>query len=143
MLKERLRYLRNLHGFTQKQVAEALNIERSTYTYYETGKTHPDLNAIVKIAKIYSVTLDYLLVGDNAKSRISSPDPEYHTAAFDLPCDTDFMNLNSQERSLIMLFRLLDNDQKDSLLEKAKTMSTETPEASSGFVSEKKSTEYK
>ena len=66
MLKERLRYLRNLHGFTQKQVADALNIERSTYTYYETGKTHPDLNAIVKIAKIYSVTLDYLLVGDNS-----------------------------------------------------------------------------
>lgn len=120
MLKERLRYLRNLHGFTQKQVADALNIERSTYTYYETGKTHPDLNAIVKIARIYNVTLDYLLVGDNARPRISAPDPEYQSHAFDLPCDTDFMNLNSQERNLIMLFRLLEDDMKEMILEKAK-----------------------
>lgn len=120
MLKERLRYLRNLHGFTQKQVADALNIERSTYTYYETGKTHPDLNAIVKIAKIYNVTLDYLLVGDNARPRIASPDPAYQSHAFDLPCDTDFMNLNSQEKNLIMLYRLLDDDMKEMITEKAK-----------------------
>lgn len=120
MLKERLRYLRNLHGFTQKQVADALNIERSTYTYYETGKTHPDLNAIVKIARIYNVTLDYLLVGDNARPRIAAPDPEYQSHAFDLPCDTDFMNLNSQEKNLIMLFRLLDDDMKEMIMQKAK-----------------------
>lgn len=120
MLKERLRYLRNLHGFTQKQVADALNIERSTYTYYETGKTHPDLNAIVKIARIYNVTLDYLLVGDNARPRIAAPDPEYQSHAFDLPCDTDFMNLDSQEKNLIMLFRLLEDDMKEAIMEKAK-----------------------
>lgn len=120
MLKERLRYLRNLHGFTQKQVADALNIERSTYTYYETGKTHPDLNAIVKIARIYNVTLDYLLVGDNARPRIAAPDPEYQSHAFDLPCDTDFMNLDSQEKNLIMLFRLLEDDMKEAIMETAK-----------------------
>lgn len=120
MLKERLRYLRNLHGFTQKQVADALNIERSTYTYYETGKTHPDLNAIVKIARIYNVTLDYLLVGDNARPRIAAPDPEYQSHAFDLPCDTDFMNLDSQEKNLIMLFRLLEDDMKEAIMEKTK-----------------------
>ena len=40
MLNERLRSLRLSMGLTQMQVAEALNIDRSTYTYYETGKTN-------------------------------------------------------------------------------------------------------
>ena len=125
MLKERLRYLRNLHGFTQKQVADALNIERSTYTYYETGKTHPDLNAIVKIAKIYSVTLDYLLVGDNSRARVASPDAEYHTRAFYIPCDTDFMNLNPQEKNLIMYFRLISQEKRDEFMQMIKNESEE------------------
>ena len=112
-------------GLLKEQVADALNIERSTYTYYETGKTHPDLNAIVKIAKIYSVTLDYLLVGDNSRARVASPDAEYHTRVFDIPCDTDFMNLNPQEKNLIMYFRLISQEKRDEFMQMIKNESEE------------------
>ena len=37
-----LRKLRLKAGYSQKNVADLLNVSRSTYTYYETGKTSPD-----------------------------------------------------------------------------------------------------
>ena len=35
----KIRELREKYGYTQKKMSELLGIERSTYTYYETGKT--------------------------------------------------------------------------------------------------------
>lgn len=37
---------------TQQQVADALNINRTTYTYYETGKTEPSIDTLHKLIKI-------------------------------------------------------------------------------------------
>ena len=56
MLGQTLKKLRENCGYTQQQVADALNLERSTYTYYETGKTTPDINTIVKLARIFNVS---------------------------------------------------------------------------------------
>ena len=58
---EKLRRYREACVLSQKQVADALNIERSTYTKYETGDTEPNLNTIVKIAAIYNVSPTELL----------------------------------------------------------------------------------
>ena len=41
-LGNRLRALRLTFGFTQSSVAEVLGINRSTYSYYESGTTRPD-----------------------------------------------------------------------------------------------------
>ena len=41
MLGGKLRALRQKNGWTQKQIAEMLHINRSTYAYYETGATQP------------------------------------------------------------------------------------------------------
>ena len=60
-LGERLRSLRIGKGLTQKQVAEALGIERSTYTYYEVGRTLPGLPVFIQLVKLYKTSADYLL----------------------------------------------------------------------------------
>ena len=44
-------------GYSQKNVADLLNVNRSTYTYYETGKTTPDPMTLNRIAKIFGVPL--------------------------------------------------------------------------------------
>ena len=49
MLATHLRLLREKNGLTQKQVADMLNIDRSTYAYYESGKTRPDILTIAKL----------------------------------------------------------------------------------------------
>lgn len=51
-----LRRLRIQSGLTQQAVADALHVNRATYTYYETGKTTPSVERLGKIAKIFGVS---------------------------------------------------------------------------------------
>lgn len=60
-LCRRLKALRRRKGMTQTDVSEALGINRSTYAYYETGKTQPDLYTIVQLALLYKTTTDVIL----------------------------------------------------------------------------------
>lgn len=60
MLLERLLELRNKHGLTQQQVAELLDVGRTTYAMYEQGKREMDYELLIKLADHYKVSLDYL-----------------------------------------------------------------------------------
>lgn len=57
----RLKELRTIHNLTQKEVADKINVERSTYSCYELGKTVPHINTLLALSKIYNVPLDYLI----------------------------------------------------------------------------------
>lgn len=57
----RLRYLRNTEKLTQQQVADYLEIDRSNYSKYELGKLEVNNTMLIKLAKFYDVTTDYLL----------------------------------------------------------------------------------
>lgn len=57
-----LKRARQQRDLTQKQVAEKLNVDRSTYTYYESGRTTPTIYQIIKISKILDVNLSYFLL---------------------------------------------------------------------------------
>lgn len=70
-----LRDLRKEYGYSQKQVAEKLNISQQTYSDYENGKTEPATDTLIKISKLYNVSLDYLLgVVDELGSPIITPE---------------------------------------------------------------------
>lgn len=56
----RLRDLREDNDLTQTQLAEKLNMHKTTYTNYEQGKRDLPLAVAVKIARFYNVSLDYL-----------------------------------------------------------------------------------
>ena len=60
-LTKQLRYLRGYNAVKQQEIADALCIDRSTYAYYELGRTEPSLLMLVRLAKLYDVTTDYLL----------------------------------------------------------------------------------
>ena len=55
---EELRKERNLY---QKEVADYLGVERTTYNKLETGETALKGDPIIKLCKFYGVTSDYLL----------------------------------------------------------------------------------
>ena len=63
-LSKKLRDLREKCGYTQQQIANALNIDRSTYSYYETGKTSPDIPSLIVLANVFSVSIEELLGQD-------------------------------------------------------------------------------
>lgn len=59
-LSKVLRRIRTSCGLSQREVAEALHMNRSTYTYYETAKVIPDIITLKKLAEIFSVPLETL-----------------------------------------------------------------------------------
>ncbi len=58
-LADRLRQARLKAGYSQQNIADALNMNRATYTYYETGKTSPDPATLGKIARICGAPIEF------------------------------------------------------------------------------------
>lgn len=57
----RIRDLREDMDLRQIDVAKATGIDQKTLSNYETGKTNPDSDAIIKLADFFGVSADYLL----------------------------------------------------------------------------------
>ena len=72
-LKDSLRQLREQHHWKQTELARILGIKRSTYTYYETGKTEPPLSRLLLLSKIYNVSLDTLVGRDQEDGEGPAP----------------------------------------------------------------------
>ena len=58
---ERLKNLRISKNLTQKQVAERLGIAISTLSGYELEEKHPSYFVLMKLARLYDVSTDYLI----------------------------------------------------------------------------------
>lgn len=61
MVDERIRTLRELHGYTQTELAKRLGITRSSVNAWEIGISVPSTQLIVELAAIFKVSTDYLL----------------------------------------------------------------------------------
>lgn len=72
---ERLAGYRAERGLTQTQMAEKLGISRSTYANYEVGKRTPDLWMLIKIADVFTCSLDELVGRDTAISNTETACP--------------------------------------------------------------------
>lgn len=57
----KLKEIREENGFTQNQIAEFLNIRQNTYSQYENGKRQLPIDVLIKLAKFYKVSTDYIL----------------------------------------------------------------------------------
>ena len=64
---EHIRNLREDADLTQADVAKVLNIHQVTYSYYEIGKRDIPTDILIKLAKFYDVSTDYLLGLTNNK----------------------------------------------------------------------------
>ncbi|MBQ4487078.1 MAG: helix-turn-helix domain-containing protein [Oscillospiraceae bacterium] len=61
MLRENLIMLRNIHGFSQEEIAGKIGISRQAYAKWESGATVPDIEKCMRLAEIYDVTIDSLV----------------------------------------------------------------------------------
>lgn len=64
MFAKRLTNLREKKNLYQKDIAEIFNIEQATVSNWENGKRIPDSEMLIKLAKFFEVSVDYLLGND-------------------------------------------------------------------------------
>ncbi len=61
MIETNLKEARETLKMTQKEIATLLGIDQRTYSHYENGDRRIPIIHIVKLAKFYNVSSDYLL----------------------------------------------------------------------------------
>ena len=66
---KRIRDLREDKDLTQKQIAEILGMSQTGYSKYETGENDIPTTILIKLARFYNTSIDYLLGETNQKKR--------------------------------------------------------------------------
>lgn len=106
---ENLRTERAKTGLKQREVADKLNINRSTYSYYENLQNPhlPDLETIYKIADIFGISVSKLLPESlNEGITLCSQDPS--NTVKEVP-------LTIEEQRLISVYRSCSDEQKKQI----------------------------
>lgn len=68
MLGQRINELRIAMGWSQVQLAEKLSISKQTVSNWENENIQPSIEMLVRIAKLFHVSTDYLLGLENAQT---------------------------------------------------------------------------
>lgn len=61
MYRLKIRDIREDRNYTQKQIAEELNIKQNTYSQIETEKNNIQIDQLIKLSEFYNTSTDYLL----------------------------------------------------------------------------------
>lgn len=61
-ISQTLKAKRKEQSLTQAQVAEKIFVSQKSVSNWETGKTYPDIDSLIRLAKLYDLSLDNLLL---------------------------------------------------------------------------------
>ncbi|MCI9340860.1 MAG: helix-turn-helix domain-containing protein [Dorea sp.] len=61
IISKYLSYLRKTRNYTQEELAKQLDISRQAVSKWETGTSIPDLEVLLKISKLYGITINDIL----------------------------------------------------------------------------------
>lgn len=105
ILGKRIKALRQEYNYTQRALAQKLNVGYSTLAMYETGRRDPDTETLARIAAFFCVSTDYLL--GMSEIRVT----QQHEI------------LSQDELALLHYYRKMQEHQKDVVLKVAETIS--------------------
>ncbi|MDR1629676.1 MAG: helix-turn-helix domain-containing protein [Oscillospiraceae bacterium] len=124
MIKKKLKDYRKANKLTQQQVADALNIERSTYAYYENGKHLPNVGILSKLSRIYDVPIDCILGNAKIHDNVLEDESHFYEETKQNKADDDFLSSISKiEQDILILFRVIRD--KDAAINALKKISQE------------------
>ena len=72
MKYENLIFIRNRLGLSQRELAQKLNVSKSTYARWETGENIIPLNHLIDLCNYAKVTPDYILNLTNKKNSLKT-----------------------------------------------------------------------
>ena len=133
MLSQRLKAARKACKLTQNQVAEILGIDRSAYTYYETGKTSPSFANLLRLASIFKVEASWLLGetdADAAAPFLSAGEDVF--ALQQAIAQSGMLELSGDERQLVAFYRAMKGEGKGEAVLEALRQARDGRAASAG-----------
>jgi len=120
-----LRKLRKENGLTQQQVADFLHLDRSTYAYYESGRTKVNIDILIRLAHFFQVSLA-MLVGEESPAEAMLSDGTGDALNTDAILVNDsvsrFSQLTREEQYLVILYRSGSPEQREALLTQANAL---------------------
>lgn len=100
---------RKEHGLSQFQLAESLGLTQQTISKYEKGEREPDINTLIKLSKIFKVSLEELLGLDSYDNYVNTLGSENNIRTMDQKKN---LLIKSMEESFFMRFIKLYCDNK-------------------------------
>ena len=73
-LANRVKQLRSEHGWSQGDLAEHVGADPAQISRYENGRITPSADGLVRLAEVFDVSCDYLLVEDAPRRPFRSPE---------------------------------------------------------------------
>lgn len=64
---EKLKALREARGLTQLQVANRIGVSKAMISAYETASKAPSVDVLIRLSRLFGVTIDYLVCVDCPK----------------------------------------------------------------------------
>ncbi len=58
---ERLKELRVEHGYGQVELSKKLDVSKGIISLWENGLREPNMNSLIALAKVFEVSIDYLV----------------------------------------------------------------------------------
>lgn len=107
--------MRKRSGYTQKQVADLLGLDRSTYSYYELGKIKPDIATIMKLANIFGVHYTEILESEGSSSLADSFSERniFDKSSVEKLC---FERVTQEEKKFLNIFRDLSKSDREETM---------------------------
>lgn len=72
MLAKQIKILRIKAGMSQSQLAEKLSVSPSAVGMYEQGRRVPSVDLLILMARLFNVSLDYLIIGAEVCSAMTN-----------------------------------------------------------------------
>lgn len=107
--------LRKKSGLSQKEFAGLFNVHQTAVSQWETGKTTPDKETLIKIADYFGVSIDYLLGNTEQKEKpLVNEDEEL----------TEYLDELKNRPEMKMLFSLAKGATKEDVEKAVKIIET-------------------
>lgn len=119
---ERLKQLRTDAGMTQRDIAQMLGVDRTTYVKYENGSSDPSTATLIRLADYFGVTVDYLIGHDVSQPARVVSTPKVSDS--DLELLKKFHALNDVDRARIL--NMLDFDYRAAISQESAKSSNST-----------------
>lgn len=114
---ERLNYLKERSGKAGTTICEEAGVTKGALSDWNCGRSKPSLDAIIKLAAYFDVSIDYLVYGDTNSQKTVNHDCESET---DTVKEYDYI---LQEDILLNIYKKLPESSKNMLIAYANGLS--------------------